>query len=162
MKTSVNIDPVLRGRITDFWVRYCWLIDNDKLEQWTECFDDDGRYEILPRNNADRGMALGLMTCRNKAMIQDRVLALRVANEYNIHHDRHMLMPPLISEISGDRIELEANFMVAQTDQGGNTRLFAAGAYRATLRLNGESLWIKQLTVILDSFCVPTLIATPL
>lgn len=159
---STRFDPVLHHRVVDFLVEYCWLIDNNELERWADCFDEDGCYEIIPRDNLERGLALPLMSCQNKAMAQDRVLALRIANEYNIHWDRHLVSPPRIINVTGDLVDLEASFMVAQTDNGGSARLFASGCYRDRLRLTEDSVFIKRKTVVLDNFCVPTLIATPL
>jgi len=156
------ISQELRNRVTDFLVEYAWLVDNDHLEQWVELFAPEGRYEIIPRENVVRGMPLALLSCRNKAMVGDRVLALRVANEYNEHVDRHVISPPRVVEVTDGTVRFEANFIVAQTDQRGNSKLFAAGTYQTLLAFDADSMLIREHLVILDTFCVPTLIATPL
>src|SRR5690606_7553475 len=63
-----------RERVEDLLADYAWRLDNDKLEAWTELFTEDARYEILPRDNVDRGYPLALMCCRNQAMLRDRIL----------------------------------------------------------------------------------------
>jgi anthranilate 1,2-dioxygenase small subunit len=62
----------------------------------------------------------------------------------------------------GDGFDLEAPFAVYQTDQEGETRLFATGLYKDRLEMAGPSLKIRDKLVLLDTFAVPSLLATPL
>lgn len=151
-----------REQIQDLLAEYAWRLDNDKLEAWTELFTEDARYEILPRDNVDRGYPLALMCCRNQAMLRDRVLALRVANEYNLHYDRHVIGVPKYMGAGGDEIALEANYVVIQTDQHGASKVFSSGVYQDRIAVRDGVMRIKEKRVIVDTFCVPTLIATPL
>ncbi len=151
-----------RPAIDDLLVEYAWRLDNDKLEEWTELFTEDARYEIVPRDNHDRGYPLALISCKNRAMLRDRILALRMANEYNIHYDRHIIGAAKIMEASENTWKIEANYLVVQTDQGGNSKVFSTGVYKTTLERRDGQLLIKEKIVVADTFCVPTLIATPL
>ncbi len=92
-------------------------------------------------------------------MLEDRLRALREANKYNIHADRHVIGLPRIFD---DGLTAEAPFAVYQTDQEGETRLFATGLYRDRLMPAGSRLRIRDKLVLLDTFAVPTLLATPL
>lgn len=151
-----------RERVQDLLAQYAWRLDNDKLEEWTELFTSDARYEIVPRDNVDRGYPLALLCCRNQAMLRDRVLALRVANEYNVHYDRHIISVPNYLAINEDELLFEVNYVVIQTDQQGNSKVFSSGVYKdRVVEVNGE-LRFKEKIVITDTFCVPTLIATPI
>jgi anthranilate 1,2-dioxygenase small subunit len=78
--------------------------------------------------------------------------ALRVASNYNIHSDRHVTGPPRIV----------AAFAVYQTEQENDTRLLATGLYRDRLEREGKALKISEKTVLVDSFAVLSLLATPL
>jgi anthranilate 1,2-dioxygenase small subunit len=51
---------------------------------------------------------------------------------------------------------------VYQTDPEGETRLFATGLYRDRLEHGREALRFTEKLVLLDTFAVPTLLATPL
>jgi anthranilate 1,2-dioxygenase small subunit len=51
---------------------------------------------------------------------------------------------------------------VFQTDVEGESRLFATGLYQDTLVLAGGELKIADKVVLLDTFAVPHLLATPL
>jgi len=82
-----------------------------------------------------------------------------MANKYNIHTDRHVVGLPRIFE---DGLALEAPFAVFQTDQEGETRLFATGLYRDRLAPAGQRLKLRDKLILLDTFAVPSLLATPL
>jgi len=95
-------------------------------------------------------------------VLEDRIRALREANKYNIHTDRHLIgLPRLIGE-GGDAKLVEAPFAVYQTDQEGETRLFATGLYRDRIVVEAGSLKFGDKLVLLDTFAVPSLLATPL
>jgi 3-phenylpropionate/cinnamic acid dioxygenase small subunit len=105
---------------------------------------------------------VALVLCDSRAMLEDRIQALRQANKYNIHSDRHIIgLPRIVAGQAGD-IAVEAPFAVYQTDQEGETRLFATGLYRDRLAQAGEAPLIADKLVLLDTSAVPTLLATPL
>ena len=52
-------------------------------------------------------------------------------------------------------IDIEAPFAVYQTDQEGETRLFATGLYRDRLERAGEGLRIAEKLVLLDTVSGP-------
>ena len=57
---------------------------------------------------------------------------------------------------------VEAPFAIYQSDQEGETRLFATGLYRDQLEPVGDSLKIRDKLILLDTFAVPGVLATPL
>lgn len=148
-----------RAAICDLLAEYGGLIDMAKFDEWLGLFAEECRYQIVPRENFDRGLPAALVFCDSRAMLEDRIRALREANKYNIHTDRHVIGLPRIFE---DGLALEAPFAVFQTDQEGETRLFATGLYRDRLEISGRSLKIRDKLILLDTFAVPTLLATPL
>ena len=148
-----------RGAVCELLAEYGALIDMAKFDEWLDLFAEECRYQIIPRENFDRGLPAGLVFCDGRAMLEDRIRALREANKYNIHTDRHVIGLPRIFE---DGLALEAPFAVFQTDQEGGTRLFATGLYRDRLEILGRGLKIRDKLVLLDTFAVPSLLATPL
>lgn len=149
-----------RLALYDLFARYGALLDAARYDDWLALFAADCRYRIVPRENFERGLPAGLVFCDSRAILEDRILALREANKYNIHTDRHLIGLPLLVEDSREGLVVEAPFAVYQTDQEGATRLFATGLYRD--RLVPEPLLIADKLVLLDTFAVPTLLATPL
>ena len=145
--------------VFDLLAEYGALIDMAKFDEWLDLFAEECRYQIVPRENFDRGLPAALVFCDSRAALEDRIRALREANKYNIHTDRHVIGLPRILD---DGLAAEAPFAVYQTDQEGETRLFATGLYRDRLAIVGSRLKIRDKLVLLDTFAVPTLLATPL
>jgi len=145
--------------VYDLFAEYGALIDMAKFDEWLDLFAEECRYRIIPRENLDRGLPAALVFCDSRAMLEDRIRALREANKYNIHTDRHVIGLPRIVE---DGVTAEAPFAVYQTDQEGETRLFATGLYRDLVVSAGSRLRIRDKLVLLDTFAIPTLLATPL
>lgn len=140
---------------------YGWLVDAGRFDEWLALFGAECSYRVVPRENHALGLPAALMLCENRAMLEDRIASLLGANKYNIHTDRHLIgLPRLAAE--GDGLTLEAAFMVVQSDQEGESRLFAAGTYHDRLERTPDGLRIRDKLVVLDSFAVPTLLATPL
>ncbi|HUC09239.1 MAG TPA: aromatic-ring-hydroxylating dioxygenase subunit beta [Stellaceae bacterium] len=149
-----------RALIHDLLAEYGALLDAARYEEWLGLFAGECRYSIVPRDNHERGMPAGLIFCDSRAMLEDRIMALREANKYNIHSDRHLIGLPRLT--GGDGIAIEAPFAVFQTDQEGASHLFATGIYRDRLTMAAGCLTIRDKLIILDTFAVPTLLATPL
>lgn len=147
-----------RAAVCDLLAEYGALIDAAKFDEWLDLFAEECRYQVIPRENFDRGLPVALIFCDSRAMLEDRIRALREANKYNIHTDRHIIGLPRI--LDGDLVE--APFAVYQTDQEGESRLFATGLYRDRLAAVGPRLKIRDKLILLDTFAVPSLLATPL
>lgn len=152
----------LREAAIDLIDEYAALIDGDRLEEWLELFTEDATYRIAPRENYDRGLPVSLILCTSKDMLRDRILSLRQANEYNPHYDRHLVTNVRARPDGADTVRIEAHYLVVQTNLEGQSRLFSAGRYHDKARLDGGRLLFTEKLVIVDSFSVPTLLATPL
>ena len=148
-----------RAAVCDLLAEYGALIDLAKFDEWLGLFAAECRYQIVPRENFDRGLPAALVFCDSRAMLEDRIRALREANKYNIHADRHVIGLP---RILGNGLSAEAPFAVYQTDQEGETRLFATGLYRDRIVVEAGGLKFRDKLVLLDTFAVPSLLATPL
>ena len=151
-----------RAAVYDLLAEYGGLIDAAKYDEWLGLFAEECRYQIVPRENYDRGLPAALIFCDSRAMLEDRIMALREANKYNIHTDRHLIGLPRSLQSEGDGLLIETPFAVYQTDQEGETRLFGTGLYRDRLERRGSLFKIRDKFILLDSFAVPSLLATPL
>jgi anthranilate 1,2-dioxygenase small subunit len=151
-----------RWAVLDLFATYGALLDAAKYDEWLGLFAAECRYQVVPRENWERGLPAALIYCDRRAMLEDRIMALREANKYNIHSDRHLIGLPRTLGAAGDSVTVEAAFAVYQTDQEGETRLFATGLYRDRLEAGAKGLEIRDKLILLDTFAVPTLLATPL
>jgi anthranilate 1,2-dioxygenase small subunit len=151
-----------RLAIIDLLAEYGALLDLARYDEWLGLFAAECRYEVVPRENCQQGLPAALIFCDSRAMLEDRIMALREANKYNIHNDRHLIGLPRIVTAEGDALGIEAPFAVYQTDQEGETRLFATGLYRDMIEIARGRLRIRDKFILLDTFAVPSLLATPL
>jgi anthranilate 1,2-dioxygenase small subunit len=151
-----------RAALFDLYADYGGLIDAADWAAWLNLFARECRYGIVPRENFDRGLPAGLVYCDSRAMLEDRIMALQEANKYNIHWDRHLIGLPRATAEEGGEIAVEASFAVYQTDQEGESRLFATGLYHDRVVEEAGRLRFRDKLVLLDTFAVPSLLSTPL
>ena len=149
--------------IADLNARYADAIDADRLEAWPDFFLDDGRYRITTAENIAQGLPLSMMYATSRAMLRDRITALREANVYEGQRYRHVLGTPLIAAIEADGLRVRTSFMVARVMRTGETMLFATGCYDDRVVLEGpDGARFAEKTVVLDSRQIDTLLAIPL
>lgn len=154
-------DPAVKAQVERLVVDSAMFIDRGELEAWLDCFEQQGRYVVMPRDNRILGYPVGIIHCENRDRIQDRIVCLQHANKYNPHFDRHILSASRINSVTGGIASVETNFVVVQTNKTGESRLFCAGCYEDRIRVsNGEAKFVERIAV-LDTFSVPTMLATP-
>lgn len=141
---------------------YTSALDNDRLESWPDFFTEDCLYEIVPRENADAGLPIGIIYCDSKKMLRDRVLSLRHANIFEAHTYRHMTSGLVFKLLDDGSVEAESSYVVVQTLQNGESFVYQAGCYRDRV-VQTENGWkYAQKRVIYDTSRVATLLATPI
>jgi anthranilate 1,2-dioxygenase small subunit len=153
---------LIREAADDLMFEYAERLDSERFDDWLELFTEDARYEVLPRENLEQNLPATLMLCTSKDMLRDRILSLASANEYNLHYDRHIVGRVRVAEKSAARWQLQASYAVFQTTLEGVSRLFSVGSYVDQVRMEGGRLLFCEKKVIVDTFSVPTLLATPL
>jgi 3-phenylpropionate/cinnamic acid dioxygenase small subunit len=149
-------------RIAELNAAYAATIDQDRLESWPGFFTDDCLYKITSADNHRAGMQAGIVYADSKAMLKDRITALRTANIYERQAYRHIIgMPLVLSQMDGT-IAAETPFLVARILKDARTDLFATGVYHDQFRDDGTTLRLRQRIVVCDSSHFDTLLAIPL
>jgi anthranilate 1,2-dioxygenase small subunit len=146
----------------DLMAEYGMALDEDRLEDWVELFEEACDYRVVTRENVEQSLPNVLMWCDNKNMLRDRVESYRNVNLYNPHYDRHVIGPLRIVGEKGGVWTFDASYSLFQTDLEGNTRIFSVGRYRVEARLAGDAAKLKSVMVIADTGTVPSLLATPI
>ena len=150
-------------KVQELNARYVRTIDEDRLEAWPDFFTEDARYRIITVDNLEQGLPLGMVYASSRAMLRDRVRALREANVYEAQRYRHIIGPPLIDAAEAGEVRAETSFMVARIMHTGETMLFATGRYEDRILLDGpDGPRFAEKLVVLDSRQVDTLLAIPL
>ena len=142
---------------------YAACIDADRLEDWPGFFHEQCLYKITSADNHKRGYAAGIVYADSRAMLQDRISALRQANIYERQAYRHIIGMPSIGAGQGEEVTAETPFLVVRTMRDGRMDLFAAGVYLDRVREDaGGALRFSERLVICDSSRFDTLLAIPL
>jgi anthranilate 1,2-dioxygenase small subunit len=157
----LKVPPDIREALTALMAEYAMAIDDNRLEDWVELFDEACDYKVVTRENVEQGLPNILIWCANKDMIRDRVESFRNVNEYNLHWDRHVVGAPRIRRGAGDAWLVEAGYSLFQTDLEGVSRLFSVGRYQATVVVDGGIALLREMVAVADTGAVPTLLATP-
>lgn len=152
----------LRGKIAAFQAAYIRCIDNNQLESWPDFFLPHCRYTVTTADNHRDGLAAGLIWANNRAMLQDRISALRHANVYEKHSYRHIVGQPFIVASQAQRTSVETSFMVARIMHDGETSLYCTGVYHDVYDTSTDKLSLESRLVVCDSSRIDTLLAVPL
>src|ERR1700691_1483607 len=91
---------------------YAHCLDNDALEDWPDFFVEDCYYRITSAENFEAGLPLGIVYLTSRAMLVDRVMALRKANIYEPQRYRHQVSAIKIGAEEGGALAVVANFLV--------------------------------------------------
>ena len=149
-------------RVAELNTAYAATIDNDRLEAWPDFFIENCLYKITSADNHKRGYSAGIVYADSRAMLHDRVTALRSANIYERHSYRHIVGLPVINEAGDDGIAAETPFLVARIMHDGRTDLFATGVYVDRICNEGSRLRFAERLVVCDSSRFDTLLVIPL
>lgn len=142
--------------------KYVSVLDNDKLEEWPTLFTEDCFYEIIPKENEDMGLPIGVIYCDSKRMLRDRVLSLRNANIFEEHTYRHMTSGLQITEVDADTVDMTSNYVVVQTRSNGESFVYQSGVYKDRAVRTADGWLYQRKRAIYDTSRVQTLLATPI
>ncbi|MGD0106107.1 MAG: aromatic-ring-hydroxylating dioxygenase subunit beta [Rhodopila sp.] len=138
-------------------------LDSGRLEAWPGFFLEQCLYKVTTADNFEKGYQAGLIYADSRAMLEDRIAALREANIYERQRYRHILGLPLITGEVDGALAAETSFLVVRTMRDGQMMVFAAGVYRDRLRRDGAGAWrYGERIVVCDSQRIDTLLAIPL
>ena len=137
---------------------YARCIDDDRLEEWPGFFLERCLYKVTTADNLAKGYEAGLIYADSRAMLQDRVSALREANVYERQRYRHIIGLPVAREGGA----AETPFLVVRIMRDGRMDLFATGRYLDKVVEESKTLKFAERVVVCDSSRIDTLLAIPL
>lgn len=153
----------LHHEIGQFNARYAAALDAQRLDEWTEMFTDDAFYLVTSRENADRGLPVGLIYCDSRRMIHDRAFALEKTAMFAPRYLRHIIgnLVVLGEDADGD-IRAQANYAVLQVlfDRPDAT-LHQVGVYYDRFRRTDSGLKLRERRCVYDNLLVPNALCLP-
>jgi 3-phenylpropionate/cinnamic acid dioxygenase small subunit len=156
------VDIGLQLAVENLLARYVHALDDDRLEEWPEFFVEKGRYRITTAENHERGLPLPIIYADSRAMLRDRVSALRHANIYEAQRYRHVVSSVLVQSAEPGIVHATSNFQVVRVMHTGESMLFASGRYLDRIRTEAPGFLFEEKIVVLDSRAVDTLLAIPI
>ena len=147
-------------RVAKLNAAYAAAIDADRLEAWPDFFVEHCLYKITSAENHKRGYSAGIVYADSRAMLRDRVTALRTANIYERQSYRHIV--GVLGATGADGIASETPFLVLRITRDGRTDLFASGVYVDRISDEAGGLRFAERIVVCDSSHFDTLLAIPL
>ena len=153
----------LNSRLVQLHAEYVRAIDDGRFEAWPEFFFDDCLYKVTTADNHAQGLEAGVIYADSRAMLRDRVAALRVANIYERQRYRHIVGVPAVLGVDEGAIRTEAAFLVVRIMRDGRMDVFATGRYLDLVGQDADgSLRLRERLVVCDSHRFDTLVALPL
>ena len=83
--------------------RYVASIDADRLEEWPGYFTERCRYQIIPRENCDKKLPIGIFFADSRGMLQDRVASLREERKA-LQAELFVMQPPTFSLVKVEHL----------------------------------------------------------
>ena len=152
-----------RAAIHDLLAEYGALLDAEKYDEWLGLFAAECRYNVMPRENYDRGLPVGLIYCENKRMIHDRAFALMETSMFAPRYLRHIIANQVVVSVeSNGTIKSRANYVVLQVlfDRPDAT-LHQVGVYYDVFRRVGGELKLAERRCVYDNLLVSNALCIP-
>ena len=152
----------LRLEIEDLVHAYAAALDATDLDTWPEFFTEDCFYQVIPRDNYERGLPLALIRCESKGMLKDRVHAIRHTMMYEPRYLRHIISGIRVTGQDNHGISVEANYAIFETLIDEPTRVFNVGRYLDRIVRDQGRLKFAEKHCIFDSLLVPNSVIFPI
>jgi len=118
----------LKLALIDLYDVYGATLD-DEIAGWPDLFTEDALYQIVARENFERGMIWPTMSCEGRGMLRDRVTAIQRTSVYTPRQMRHVISGIRIVGDVPNGYRTQATFLIGESGPDGESRLFAIGRY---------------------------------
>ena len=149
-------------KLVELNAAYARAIDNEKFEEWPKLFHETCIYKLTTAENIAKGYEAGIMYADSRAMLEDRVSALRKANIYERHRYRHVVgLPVVLGQVNG-AADVETPFLIVRIMRDGVMDVFATGCYLDKVTTSDDgALRFAERIVVCDGGRFDTLVAIP-
>nr|WP_028224636.1 aromatic-ring-hydroxylating dioxygenase subunit beta [Paraburkholderia ferrariae] len=148
--------------LVDLNARYASVLDSGDWDAWPEFFVDECVYQILPRENHERGLPLAALWFESKGMLKDRVYGIKETLFFDPYYQRHLIGMPLILSLDDEIIEAETNYAVLRTKTEQIGDIYNTGRYLDRIRRTPQGLRFESRICVYDSEMIPNSIIYPI
>ena len=143
---------------------YGLAIDDNRLEDWVELFDEDCDYKVVTRENVEQGLPKILMWCQEQEhAARPRSSPTATSTSTTCTTTATSSARSTSRATTSALWQVEVSYSLFQTElEGVSLCLFSVGKYRVEALVEGLAGRLKSVTVIADTGLVPSLLATPI
>jgi salicylate 5-hydroxylase small subunit len=138
------------------------VLDLGEYERWTALFTARCLYLVIARDNHERGLPLATVRAESRAMLEDRVHAIRETQMYVPRWIRHVIGAPRVMGIADGVIAARASYVVFETLPDQMTRVLNVGRYEDEIVRDDGRLRFQAKRCIFDSILIPTSLVLPI
>jgi len=149
-------------RLADLYATYDDALGEGDYERWPEFFAETCLYKIIPRESYELGLPLGLMQAESRAMLVDRVAALRKTTLFAPRLVRRLVSSITLRAATSDGMRLTASFALFQTMLNEPSQVFLCGRLYDRVVDDGETLRFAERICVTDATLVPTSLVFPI
>lgn len=152
----------LRRRLSDLYAAYDEVLDEGEFERWPEFFTKTCVYKITARENYAAGLPIAMVYCESRAMLADRVVALRDTTLYAPRTMRRVMGAPVLTAIDPGEMRLRQSFAVFETLLNEPSRVFLCGRCYDRVVDEGGVLRFVERVCVADATLVPVSLVFPI
>jgi salicylate 5-hydroxylase small subunit len=152
----------LRARLADLYGGYDEALGEGQYERWPDFFTESCIYKITSRENYEAGLPVALIYAESRAMLADRVAAIRKTTLYAPRLVRSLTTGILLQAIEAGEMRLSASFAVFQTMLNEPSCVFLVGRLYDRIVNDDGTLRFAERICVADSTLVPTSLIFPI
>ena len=157
---AVSLD--LRLRLADLYADYDAALDDGDYERWPGFFTESCVYKVIPRENYELGLPVGMVSFESRAMLADRVVALRETMFFAPRTVRRLVGTPCLRAVEPDGYRLSASFALFETMLNEPSAVFLCGRFDDRVVEDGGVLRFAERICVTDATNVPTSLIFPI
>ena len=158
---GARIGSIARG-LADLYGGYDEALAEGQYERWPEFFTEACVYKIIPRENYDAGLPVALIYAESRAMLTDRVAALRKTILYAPRLVRKLTGGIVLRSLDADGMRLSASFTLFQTLLNEPSTVFLCGRHYDRVVEDAGALRFAERICVTDATLVPTSLIFPI
>jgi salicylate 5-hydroxylase small subunit len=159
---GVTVSLELRARLADLYAGYDSALDEGEYERWPDFFTESCIYKITPRENYEAGLPAAMIACESRAMLADRIVAIRETTLYAPRIIRRVMGAPSLLGIEGGEMRLAQSFSLFETMLNETSTIFLCGRCYDRVVDDGGILKFAERIVVTDATNIPLSLVFPI